>query len=63
MPGPDWSCFALKTLYDAGNPAVIAPRLRPVALRPRLSEGLLKQPKEYAEEDEPKQARETPNEQ
>ena len=35
--------FCLYLPADAGNPAVMAPRFRPVALRPRLSAGLLKQ--------------------
>src|SRR4029077_19810047 len=44
MPGREPPCSALKNLYDAdaGNPAVMAPRFRPVALRPRLSAGLPK---------------------
>jgi len=32
----------INTLHSAGNPAVMAPRFRPVALRPRLSAGLPK---------------------
>ena len=32
-------CFK-RSPSDAGNPAVMAPRFRPVALRPRLSAGL-----------------------
>jgi hypothetical protein len=55
--------FCLYLPADAGNPAVMAPRFRPVALRLRLSAGLLKQLlSKYAEEDESKQAREIPNE-
>src|SRR4029077_3490785 len=39
-PGRVSPCSAWKTLYDAGNPAVMAPRFRPVVLRPRLSAGV-----------------------
>jgi Dna[CI] antecedent, DciA len=31
--GPEEPCFLSENLYDAGNPAVMAPRFRPVALR------------------------------
>src|SRR5271170_4317704 len=62
VSGPERPCFRSENMYDAGNPAVMAPRFRPVALRPRLSAGLLGQPRQYAEEDPPRQARETPNE-
>src|SRR5882762_3948165 len=65
MPGREPPCCALKNLYDAdaGNPAVMAPRFRPVALRPRLSAGLPKmQQGQYAEEQVTKQARKTPSE-
>jgi hypothetical protein len=55
--------FCLYLPANAGDPAVMAPRFRPVVLRPRLSTGLLEQLlNKYAQEDESKQAREIPNE-
>jgi len=59
----DVALFCLYLPANAGDPAVMAPRFRPVVLRPRLSAGLLEQLlNKYAQEDESKQARETPNE-
>ena len=50
-PGVDRPVFLDEnSLHLAGNPAVIAPRFRPVALRPRLSAGLPESaPRQYAQ--------------
>ena len=55
--------FCLYLPAAAGNPAVMAPRFRPVALRPRLSAGLpIQLQRQYAQEGPTRQARRFPSE-